>query len=329
MRPALGPVRQRTEVVRITFLRRLLGLASSGESVDTPTAVVSLPADAPEPAPVFRVACPNCGAVLDPPPDRSRLCPSCRHRIVVRHSDGNAIYLTEAAVEVFQAERQLEIERQAWTLERLRWLHLARAAGAPAELRRRAAVAQLSIEAVRSSRDLYLDAAESAVRAARRAKRWDEVARIRRRQAAALFEEAGGSAQPADEIVALHREGVAATLRSLATVSREAELVGASCCQACRIDNERIFRIADELRTPRLPHAGCPRGLCACDWWPAVPDPATKRRRRRRSTASQAAAVAGAGAAATPADYATSVAEVAADNDAEVVAAGQPPRSPR
>ena len=122
----------------------------------------------------------------------------------MRHLDGRTIYLTEAAVEIFEAERDLEIERQAWSRERHRWLHLARVAGAPAELRRRAAVAPLSIAAVRSSRDLYLDAAESAVRAARRAKRWDEVARIRRRQAAALFEEAGGSVPPPDDIVALH-----------------------------------------------------------------------------------------------------------------------------
>ena len=161
-----------------------------------------------------------------------------------------------------------------------------------------------------------------------KAKRWDEVARIRRRQAAALFEEAGGSAPPADEIVALHREGVAATLRALAMVSREAELVGASCCHTCRTDNDRIFRIADELRTPRLPHAGCPRGLCACDWWPAVRDPATKRRRRRRTTASPAAAVAAADTAAMSADQATSPSDVAEDNGAEVVAAGQPPRRP-
>jgi hypothetical protein len=203
----------------------------------------------------------------------------------VRHSDGRAIYLTEAAVEIFERERQLEIEREAWTRERRRWLHLARLAGAPAELRRSIAVAPLSIAAVESSRALYIDTAERAVRAARRDKRWEEVARVRLRQAVALFEDAGGSLPPSEEILALHREGVAATLRALATVSREAELVGASCCRACRTDNGRIFRIADELRTARLPHAGCPRGLCACDWWPAIRDPATKKRRRRPSPA--------------------------------------------
>ena len=64
----------------------------------------------------------------------------------------------------------------------------------------------------------------------------------------------------------------------LSAVAREAELVGAACCPACRADNGRTFRIADELRTPRLPHPDCPRGLCACDWWPAVRKAPKKRR---------------------------------------------------
>ena len=277
-------------MVLIAFFRRLLGMPRPAESVETRATPAPLPLEASAPEAVTQVACPNCGSILDPPPDHTRLCPSCRHRIVVRHSGGRVIYLTEAAVEIFERERQLEIERQAWTRERRRWLHLARLAGAPADLRRTVAVAPLSIAAVRSSRALYVDAAERAVRAARREKRWEEVARIRRRQAAALFEEAGGSLPPSDEILALYREGVAATLRALATVSREAELVGASCCRPCRTDNERIFRIAEELRTPRLPHAACPRGLCACDWWPALRDRATKKRRRRAATKSRGAA---------------------------------------
>ena len=73
---------------------------------------------------------------------------------------------------------------------------------------------------------------------------------------------------------------MAATLRGLSSVARDVELVGATCCAACRADNERIFKIADELRTPRLPHPDCPRGLCACDWWPAVRKPPKKRQRR-------------------------------------------------
>jgi uncharacterized Zn finger protein (UPF0148 family) len=300
-------------VVQIAFLRWLLGLDRSDESVEMPADVAPPPPPSAEPAPVTRVACPNCGVALDPPPEHTRLCPRCRRRIVVRHSEGRAIYLTEATVEVFESERQREIDEQTWTRERRRWLHLAQLAGAPADRRRRVAAAPLTAAAVESSRTLYLVAAERAVRAARRDKHWDEVAQIRRRQAAALFMDAGSNPPPADEIVALHREGVAATLRALAAVSREAELVGASCCRACRADDERIFRIADELRTPRLPHAGCPRGLCTCDWWPALRNPATKRRRRRSSTAPPAAAAAGPDAAPPPADPVTSVGDAAAD----------------
>ena len=310
----VGRARQRTEVVQIAFIRWLMGLLGpnrSAENVQVLVEVAPPTIEPPAPAPVVIVACPNCGVVLDPPPDHTRLCPRCRRRIVVRHSEGRAIYLTEAAVEVFEAERKREIEAGTLTRERDRWLQLAQLAGVPAERRQRLAAAPLTAATVQAARTLYLVAADRAVRAARRDKHWDDVARIRRRQAAALFEEAGGNPPPADEIVALHREGVAATLRALSALSREAELVGASCCAACRADNGRIFLIADELRTPRLPHAGCPRGLCACDWWPALRNPVAARRRRRGSPASPVGAASRARTAPLPANRAKPVADAA------------------
>jgi hypothetical protein len=273
-------------VVQIAFFRRILGLNHAEDSGDVPVEIEPPPPLPPAPAPVIPVACPNCGIPLDSPPTHTRRCPRCRRQIVVRHSEGRAIYLTEAAVEVFESERQREIDGQTWTRQRRRWLQLAGLVGVPADRRARVAAAPLTAAAVTSARNLYMVAAERAVRTARRDKRWDEVALVRRRQAAVLFEDAGGKPPPADEIVALHREGVAATLRALTVISREAELVGAACCSACRADSERIFRIADELRTPRLPHAGCPRGLCDCDWWPAVRKVAKKRRPSRAATSS-------------------------------------------
>jgi hypothetical protein len=276
-------------VAPIAFFRWLLGRDSADARVVTPVEDVAPTPQPEEPAPVIAIACPNCGVTLDPPPVHSRRCPSCRHPIVVRHLDGRAIYLTESAVATFESERRRELDEVTWTRERQHWLHLARMSGAPADRRRRLAARPLTAASVAASRALYLGAAERAARAARRDKRWDELAQIRRRQAAELFAEAGGSVPPADELVALYREGVAATLRKIAELAREAELVGASCCPACRADNGRIFRITDELRTPRLPHAGCPRGLCACDWWPAVHSARPKRRRARAAPPSPSA----------------------------------------
>lgn len=288
-------------MIPIGLLRRLLGLERPVEPAapiefSPPPVVVPPP---PAPAPVTAVACPNCGVVLDPPPKSTRLCPRCRRRVVVRHSEGRAIYLTEAAVEVYEAELHRGAMEQTWTRQRRDWLQLGRMVGAPADRRQRIADAPLSEATVQAARTLYMVTVERAIRVARRERHWEDVARLRRRQAAALFEETGGTVPPADEIVALHREGMVATLRELSAVARAAELVGATCCAACRADNERVFKIADELRTPRLPHPDCPRGLCGCDWWPAVRMPASKRRRRRAPGAPNAP---GADAASAPAD---------------------------
>ncbi len=302
------------EVVQIAFLLRLLGLNRSREEVELPVGVAPTPVDPPGPVPVIGVACPYCAVLLDPPPAQTRLCPRCRRRIVVRHSEGRAVYLTEASVEVFEALRKREIEEGSLSRERQRWLHLAQLAGVPAERRLRVETGPLTAANIRAARSLYMTAAERAVRTARRNKRWDDVARIRRRQAAALFEEAGGKPPPADDVIALHQEGVAATLRALEAISREAELVGASCCAACRADNGRIFRITDELRTPRLPHAGCPHGLCACDWWPVMLNPFTPRRRRRTAASSQASAPARSGAVPSSRKRSSSATDAAADS---------------
>jgi len=245
----------------------------------------------PAPAAPVVVACPNCGTVLDPPPTSTRLCPRCRHRIVVRRFEGRTLYLTESALEVFEAERFRTALEQTWTRQRRDWLALGRLVGASPDRRQRIGDAPLSPASVRAARTLYLAAVERAVREARREKHWEVVARLRRQQAAALYEEAGNRRPPSTEIVALHRDAISATLREVSAVARNVELVGAACCPACRADNEKVFKIVDELRTPRLPHAGCPRGLCACDWWPAVQLPPSKRRRRRPSGTARAVAV--------------------------------------
>ncbi len=245
--------------------------------------------DATPPAAAIALpSCPYCAFLLDPPPARGRLCPRCRQRIVVRHLAGRAIYLTEAAVPVFDNERRRTDDQLRWTAERRRWLHLAKGVKVPADRRARVERAPLSAEAVRAARTLYLSAVEREVRTARGARRWSDVAALRREQAAALFEEAGSPVPPPEDIVRLHQEGATAALRAMADIARQADLVGAGCCAACRADDGRTFRITDEIRVPRLPHRGCPRGLCACDWW--ISTEAPKRRRRVAAKRDNAAA---------------------------------------
>jgi len=301
-----------SEVIVIGILKRLFGHPSPQEdrqAQPSPSAGVQIGTELSETELVASArlpSCPYCGLGLDPPPAGGRRCPSCRQRIVVRHVNGRAVYLTEAAVAVFEGERRRTEDERRWASERRRWLHLAKGVKAPADRRERIDEAPLSADAVRAARTLYLTAVEREVQAARRAKKWNEVAVMRREQAAALFEEVGSPVPPPDDVLRLHQEAASAALRSMIGIARQADLVGATCCPACRADDGRTFRIADELRVPRLPHAGCPRGLCGCDWWLATEPP---KRRRRSGAKSGKAAVAGVsagrlGASATAADAA-------------------------
>jgi len=226
--------------------------------------------------------------LLDPAPEHGRLCPRCRRRIIVRRVAGRLVLLTEEALEVFEAEREREGKKHTWITERDRWLALARGVSAPPNRIARLGAMPPSEAVVEASKNLYLAAAEHAVRTARRDKHWDEVARIRREQAAALFHASGSPIPPSEEVVALHREWSAAALHSLAGSGAQVELVAGGCCTICKRDDGRAFRIVDELWTQRLPHAGCSKGLCQCDWWP-VPDAKTGGPRVRRRTAPHAA----------------------------------------
>ncbi len=240
-------------------------------------------------APGGAATCPYCALLLDPPPERGRLCPRCKRPIVVRRVNGLRVLLTREALDVFEAERDRETNERNWTGERRRWLSLARSVAAPERKVARLEGAAPSAASVESAKELYFASLEKAVRAARRARRWAELARIRRDQAAALYRAAGSPIPPPDEIVAIHREWSTAALKAAQAVGRDAELVAGGCCAVCSKDDGRAFRIAAELKEPRLPHAGCRKGLCACDWYP-LPDAKTPGRGKRKRTPRPASA---------------------------------------
>jgi hypothetical protein len=201
--------------------------------------------------------------------------------------DGITVYLTEGAVLVFEAERRRVLNSARWTRDRDRWLQLASAAGASPERQAQLASARLSDDVVAAARKLYLTAVDRAFRAARAEGDWDRAASLRRDEAAVLYRDAGSPTPPPAEVLAIFREGVTAELRGVAEISRDAELLSARCCDACRADDRLVVRISAELRTPHLPHAGCPRGLCHCHWDLATHARTTMRRYLRRRAAAE------------------------------------------
>lgn len=211
--------------------------------------------------------CPYCALPLEPPPTSDRQCTRCRQRIMVRRvAGGMVVHLTEAALEVFDAEREREANIERWTNERRKWLELAGAAGAPAPRLERLERAAVSEEAVQTARALYVATVDHAVDEALRRDRWEEAARHRRGQADALRRLTGRHVAPSEEVRDLYREAAAIELRGIATLARTAAVIGSRCCDACRADEGAAFRIAAELRATRLPHDGCSKDLCRCRW---------------------------------------------------------------
>lgn len=210
--------------------------------------------------------CPHCALLYDPPPASSRQCRRCRQRIVVRRIDGHVAYLTESAVALHEAEARKAADAGRYGRETGRWLaHASSAGAAPGKVARLRAAASTA-ETAAAARDLYLATVDDRFGAARRDQRWEDASRIKRDAALVLHRMAGSPVPPSAEVVGIHREGVAVELKGLAKIAREVEVAGPPCCEACRADVGRIFPIAKELATPRLPHAGCPKGLCRCSW---------------------------------------------------------------
>lgn len=60
-----------------------------------------------------RAACPYCGVIIEPRPERSRKCPECGNKIIVRtrYSDRIKLLLTEEQTAQFDRERKVQAKR--------------------------------------------------------------------------------------------------------------------------------------------------------------------------------------------------------------------------
>jgi hypothetical protein len=202
---------------------------------------------------------------------------------VVRRIDRRSVLLTTEVVGIFDRERQRSVDELRWTSARADWLRLAATVNADPVRAAKLGERKISAGGVEDARTLYLAAADDAARTSRVAKRWPNVSRIRRQQATALFNAAGKPVPVPDAIAAVRREAMIAELRALAVHYKGAELISSGCCRICRADDGHVFVIAAELRTRRLPHAGCSKGLCSCDWWLAIPGPKKRKRARKKA----------------------------------------------
>jgi hypothetical protein len=278
-----GPKAEAQQAVETT----ISGAAATGEAID-PVATVGR--DAP---PVATYLLPANAAGLMTEPRRSEALPTgtgtADLELLIQTPKDESVRATRIAkptvakpVRPSTPKQRRLADAARWRREQQRWLKAAAALDAPAEAIGRLEAAPITEEVAGASRTVYITAVERAFHVANRERRWGDASLIMRNHAMVLFRLAGSPMPPPEEIVQPHREGAAAALRGIAAIAREAELLSGRCCLACQADDGRTFLIANELRAPRLPHRGCPKGLCRCDWFFTTRDASLVRRHLRR-----------------------------------------------
>jgi hypothetical protein len=135
--------------------------------------------------------CPYCATILKPPPTSDRRCTECKQQIVVRQVDDRTVWLMEAALPVFEAERRRIADEERWTEQRAHWLDLALSAGAPKGRVSKAAEEAPTEAKVSTARALYLSSVDRSFESAVKDDQWAVAARIRFDEALVLFDLAG------------------------------------------------------------------------------------------------------------------------------------------
>ena len=159
--------------------------------------------------------------------------------MIVRRVADRVAFLTEASVAIFESERRRVAESKRWIGPRNQWVRLAEAAGAPPDRIAKLNDTLATPESVYAARAIYFAAVDRSVKAARAERDWPLAVRIRRAQAAAVQKAAGSPIPPPDDVVELHRDAAAMERRGISQLTKEAELVGGSCCPACDADAGR------------------------------------------------------------------------------------------
>lgn len=206
-------------------------------------------------------ACPHCGVVLDPPPARSRRCPECRERIVVRTEKvvNRKLYLTPEGAEAFDAEKAADAER-AKIIRRV-----AKIGYGMADFDRVFADLKSESGADPNAGDVFWRLANSRKVEQETQAEWLGLTSTCREMAQYLHGEGHDS-------IGMLREAARAELCRAAEdpFTTQVEIISHQPCQACGVDDRKRFTVSVAQAEERLPHLNCDQHLCQC-WYRSLP----------------------------------------------------------
>ncbi len=233
--------------------------------------VKQAPVTKPEPPPM-PAACPTCGVVLDPPPQRTRNCPDCGSKIVLRtdRATKEKRYLTtEGAVAFDKAKALASAKKKAIRRIEALGLTVADYETTEAELTKQFGTRP-------NPGDVYWRVAnEQVMRLGDPRINGYEMQQIRSQMARHSKEE-GRSAVHIQKLG--HKERLWYEKASLADYAGDdgspwrARVSANACCDVCEELDGRIYTFDQAIEEMPIPPDGCTRGWCNCGWGNVPPN---------------------------------------------------------
>ena len=207
-------------------------------------------------------ACPYCGALMEPAPQRSRKCPECEQRIVVRtqRGTGGKQLLTVEEAARLDAQRKAKAARNK-ALRRIEWLGVT---DRDFDVRERQLAEQWGTDP--HPGDVFWSIANEKITALGSEGQWHELSMLYQQMGAHLLDEGKPHRR-------LQQQAHEAELRHLATLSewepegrRRAVILANACCDACEQLDGQVFTFEEAMDAIPLPPEVCEREWCNCLW---------------------------------------------------------------
>lgn len=212
-------------------------------------------------------ACPNCGVILEKTPTRTRKCPDCGEKIVIRtdRKTKEKFLLTEAQADQFDAQRAVEVARN-------KTIRHAEAIGLSEDDFRHAEAGLASDWGFDPSPgDVFWRLANQQTQVAMVSADWHQLSMIYLTMGLHLHDEGRDHTR-------LRHQSNDAKVRDYQATNTEygighgVQALANACCDACRKLDGRVFSFEEALSSSPLPPDDCTRDWCNCGWNFAIDD---------------------------------------------------------